>query len=278
MNRKQRWIILLVTIFVASIHSFIPEQYLTLHITLRLLYFIPIIYAALHNGRKGGVIVALAISLIFLPHFLIKGASPEFIAGNIVAIVLFNLSGFFFGTFRESSEHELVKRIQKNQIIPGKGEAQQKVLFYIDGTPLSLSAAEWFSNRTWVAGLSLVLLAVSTRSREEITADQMAGRTEIDSEEGTSKMVHEIHGIFTKQGVNADDIRIVSASINEKVPISTKVIEYAEKHDVDVILLCKHNKKKSEEFLFGDTAIQVVRKTSKPVMIVKGVEDQLVLA
>lgn len=44
----------------------------------------------------------------------------------------------------------------------------------------------------------------------------------------------------------------------------------------DTILLCKRKKKKSEEFLFGDTAIQLVRKTDIPVVVVKGVEEKLI--
>jgi nucleotide-binding universal stress UspA family protein len=222
--------------------------------------------------------VALGISLIFLPHFFISGASSEFIAGNVVALILFNLCGFFIGLFRESSATELTNRIQKTRIVPDRGDSQQKVLFYIDGTPLSLSAAEWFANRSWVADLSFVLLAVFTDSREEITAAQKVGRPGASKDEDVRKMTHDIKILLSEKGVPDGNIETVSRSMNEKIPVSTKVLEYANKHDVDVILICKHNKKKSEEFLFGDTAIQVVRKTTIPVMVVKGIEDKLVLA
>ena len=280
MTKKQNWIwiVILVAVIVASIHFFIPEKYLTLHIALRLLYFIPIVFAALYSGRKGGLLVALGISLIFLPHFFISGASSEFIAGNVVALILFNLCGFFIGAFRESSATELSNRIQKTQIVADRGDSQQKVLFYIDGTPLSLSAAEWFANRSWVVDLSFVLLAVFTDSREEITAAQKSGRPEASNDENVKEMTHNIQLLLSEKGVPDGHIETVSTSMNEKFPVSTKVLEYANKHDVDVILICKHNKKKSEEFLFGDTAIQVVRKTTIPVMVVKGIEDKFVLA
>jgi nucleotide-binding universal stress UspA family protein len=280
MTKKQNWIwiVILVAVIVASIHFFIPEKYLTLHIALRLLYFIPIVFAALYSGRKGGLLVALGISLIFLPHFFISGASSEFITGNVVALILFNLCGFFIGVFRESSATELSNRIQKTQIVPDRGKSQQKVLFYIDGTPLSLSAAEWFANRSWVVDLSFVLLAIFTDSREEITEAQKSGRPEAGNDENVRDMTNNIQLLLSEKGVPDGHIETVSTSMNEKIPVSTKVLEYANKHDVDVILICKHNKKKSEEFLFGDTAIQVVRKTTIPVMVVKGIEDKFVLA
>lgn len=268
--------VILIVLAVASIHSFIPERYLTVHIFLRLLYFIPIVYVALNSGYKAGVITALIISLMFLPHFFISEASPEFIAGNIVAVILFNLSGFIFGLFRESSASELSQRIQKTQLIQAQGAAEQKVLFYVDGTPLSLSTAEWFVRRYWRKGLSFVLLSVTTDSKEERRAGRASGESQSESNEGDNSLLVQINRVLNGQGVRDEDIQTVSVALNEKIPISSKIIEFAANYKADTILLCKHNKKKSEEFLFGDTAIQLVRKTDIPVVVVKGAEEKLI--
>lgn len=71
------------------------------------------------------------------------------------------------------------------------------------------------------------------------------------------------------------NIERVVTTVIEKVPISDKIVEYLNEHAFDFFLLCKHNKKKSEEFLFGDTAIQVLRKTTVPVLIVKGTAEPI---
>ncbi len=272
MDRKKHWIVLLIALVVASIHSFIPEQYLTVHVLLRLLYFIPIVYVALHSGYKAGVITALIISLIFLPHFFISGASPEFIAGNIVAVILFILSGFIIGLFRESSATELSQRIHKTQFIQDQGTTAQKVLFYVDSSPLSLSAAQWFVKRYWRKGLSFVLLSVRSDSNEERAAEKVSGESSSESKESDNPLLDQITHALTGQGVREKDIQRISIILKEKIPISSKIMEFAKEYKADTILLCKHNKKKSEEFLFGDTAIQLVRKTNIPVVVVKGVE------
>ena len=278
MNRKKHWIVILTALVVASIHSFIPEEYLTVHILLRLLYFIPIVYVALYSGYKAGVITALIISLIFLPHFFISGASPEFIAGNIVAIILFNLSGLIIGLFRESSATELSHRIRKPHHIQDQGAADQKVLFYVDGTQLCLSTAEWYVKRYWRRGLSFILLSVLADSKEETEAARGAGTSHSKSQERDNSMLDNIRRVLNGQGVKDENIKAVSVTLKEKVPVSSKIMEFATKYKADTILLCKHNKKKSEEFLFGDTAIQLVRKTDIPVVVVKGVEEKLIPA
>ena len=75
--------------------------------------------------------------------------------------------------------------------------------------------------------------------------------------------------------IEETSIETVVTTVNEKVPISDKIIEYLSEHEFDFLLLCKHNKKKSEEFLFGDTAIQVLRKTTIPLLIVKGTGEPI---
>ncbi|EKD39491.1 MAG: UspA protein [uncultured bacterium] len=278
MSRKQTIIIVLVTLAVAIIHTLIPQRFLALHIILRLLYFIPIILAALSGGRKGGLIVAGAISLVFLPHFFFHHASREFMLENAVAIVLFMLSGFFVGSFRESSEIELNKRLaEERMVVPVRASEQQRVLFYNDGSYLSLATAEWFIGKRYnLFKMSMVLLMVSTQDREEMLADTMAGSQNSVKEQPLELSALRIKNIFLEGGIEEKNLETVVLTVTEKIPVSDKIIEYLGEHEFDLLLLCKHNKKKSEEFLFGDTAIQVLRKTNIPLLIVKGTGKTIV--
>ena len=275
MMNKQTKIMIIVTIGVAIIHLFIPERYLVLHIIFRSLYFIPIVYMALSRGRRGGLVTALIISLVFLPHFFIASASSEFIAGNAVAIVLFNLCGFFVGNFREASEVTLTERLLQKKSVPYRNVEQQRVLFYIDETPLSLSAAQWFGNRFDLSKMSVVLLTVSNMNREEIAADKINGQ-HIPEKGQPLKPLFDIKNTFIESGVKKDNIETITTTISERVPISGKIVEYSQEQAFDMIVLCKHNKKKSEEFLFGDTALQVLRKITIPVLVVKGSDEHYV--
>lgn len=277
MTRKQTAIIVLITLAVAAIHSFIPERFLALHILLRLLYFIPITLTALSSGRKGGLIAAVAISLLFLPHFFFHHASPEFMAENAVAIGLFLLSGFFIGSFKESSETQLNQRLAEGRmVVPVRDAERQRVLFYNDGSSLSLGTAKWFvGKRNNLSEMSIVLLMVSTLNREEMLADTMAGKQQREKEQALKQSFMDIKQVLIEGGISEKNIETVVTTVTGMVPISDKIIEYLSEHEFDFLLLCKHNKKKSEEFLFGDTAIQVLRKTTIPLLIVKGTGEPI---
>ncbi|KJS01490.1 MAG: hypothetical protein VR65_08735 [Desulfobulbaceae bacterium BRH_c16a] len=276
MIRKQTAIIILVTLTVALIHLFIPQRFLTLHIVLRLLYFIPIILAALSSGRKGGLIAAGAISLVFSPHFFFHHASREFMVENAVTIILFLLSGFFIGSFRESSEIQLNKRLaEERMVVPVRDAERQRVLFYNDGSSLSLGTAKWFVGKHNLSKMSIVLLMVATQDREEMLADTMADKQQREREQARKQSFIDIRQVLIEGGIPEKNIETVVTTVNEKVPISDKIIEYLSEHEFDFLLLCKHNKRKSEEFLFGDTAIQVLRKTTTPLLIVKGTGEAI---
>ena len=276
MSRKQTAIIVLITLAVAIIHTLIPQRFLALHIVLRLLYFIPITLAALSSGRKGGLIAAGAISLVFLPHFFFHHASREFMVENAVAVVLFLLSGFFIGSFRESSEIQLNKRLEEERmVVPIRDAERQRVLFYNDGSSLSLASAKWFVGKRYnLFKMSIVLLMVSTQDRDEMFADTMAGKQHPEKEQALESAI-DIKKILLEGGIEEKNLETVVLTVTEKVPVSDKIIEYLSEHEFDLLLLCKHNKKKSEEFLFGDTAIQVLRKTTIPLLIVKGTGETI---
>ena len=278
MSRKQTAIIILVTLVVAIIHTFIPQRFLALHIILRLLYFIPIILAALSSGRKGGLLAALAVSVIFLPHFFFHHASREFMIENAVAIVLFVLSGYFIGSFREYSEVELNRRLAEERMgVPVRDAEHPRVLFYNDGSYLSLATAEWFIGKRYnLSKMSIVLLMVSVQDREEMLADTMAGSQNSEKEQPLELSALRIKNILLEGGIEEKNLETVVLTVTEKIPVSDKIIEYLGEHEFDLLLLCKHNKKKSEEFLFGDTAIQVLRKTNIPLLIVKGTGKTIV--
>lgn len=124
--------------------------------------------------------------------------------------------------------------------------------------------------------MSIVLLMVSTLNREEMLADTMAGKQQREKEEVLEQSFTDIRQVLREGGIPEKDLERVVTTVTEKVPISDKIIEYLSEHQFDFLLLCKHNKKKSEEFLFGDTAIQVLRKTTIPVLIVKGNGEPIV--
>ena len=143
MTRKQITFAIALLFTITVVHFQIPNRDLTLHILLRLLYLVPIAYVSLQTGRKGGVLVSLVVTLVFLPHFFFSVADKEFIAGNITAVILFNLTGFFLGYFRDVTERGYISRKQQRMIVTPEDKGHN-VLFYVDNSPLSSGVAKWF--------------------------------------------------------------------------------------------------------------------------------------
>ena len=114
-NRQIVWIgviVLGITLghYLTSVHFGIA------HNILQRLYYVPIIWAAYRFGKRGGVIVAVASSLLYLPHILITWQMhPEYQVNQVLEIVLFLILGFAFGLLfeRKANDQRLLQSYEK---------------------------------------------------------------------------------------------------------------------------------------------------------------------
>ena len=176
------------------------------------------------------------------------------------------------GNFRDATQSEYSLKLSRNLIVPLSKESRQRILFFVDGTPLSEGAAEWLANHYVLVDKSITLLSVATKDREEVTAERLSGQEELDECQELTPELENIKAILMSRGIDKSEIETVCLHKAERAPISEKISRYAQEHGFDLVLVCKHEKKKSEEFLFGDTAIQLVRNTTIPLLVLKGVE------
>ncbi len=271
MTTKQKILAAAMILSVAVFHYFIPRDLLTLHVLFRLFYLVPIIYVALCMGRLGGILTAITVTFIFLPHFFMATTSHEFVAGNVGAVVLFNLAGYFVGNFRDRSEREVHEQKGKLQIVPiHKGEGGN-ILFYVDDTQLSKATVEWFSDFIGHGITTLALFGVYSEEESEKYPSQKQIEEHVAQLKIEKKLYLEnIKEEFVEKGVASETISIKSVSRRGKASVSDKILDELKNGSYDLILLPKHNKTKAQEFLFGDTAIQLLRKAPIPVLSVKG--------
>jgi len=86
-------------LLVSALHYGTPRgaSYHALHDVWRRLYYVPIVLGAFHYGLKGGVLTALAATLLYLPHVLFQWGGMA--GGNqYLEIVMFNVIGLVTGT------------------------------------------------------------------------------------------------------------------------------------------------------------------------------------
>jgi len=94
-------------LLVSALHYGTPRgpSYHALHDVWRRLYYVPIVLGAFHYGLRGGVLTALAATVLYLPHVLFQWGS---MAGDdrYLEIVMFNVIGFVTGLLAEELHHQ----------------------------------------------------------------------------------------------------------------------------------------------------------------------------
>jgi two-component system sensor histidine kinase AtoS len=102
-------LIVLLLAMVTALHLFTtsaPEM-MSVHLLYRKLYYVPIIYAGFVFGWRGGLIVAVAASLLFGPHaHTSMGGLVGPNVDNLYEMVMFVAVGFLFGWLRDLDERK----------------------------------------------------------------------------------------------------------------------------------------------------------------------------
>ena len=75
---------------ITYLHYSTASGFIGLHAVYRYFYFLPIVYAALRFGYWGGLVAALAASILFAPHIVFKwGNFPEDSINDLLVVVVF---------------------------------------------------------------------------------------------------------------------------------------------------------------------------------------------
>jgi two-component system, NtrC family, sensor histidine kinase HydH len=101
--------VLLAIVAISLLHSTTDQSEVIWHGVLLRLYYIPILVAAYWYGAFGGLLVALASSMAYVPH--LREQSPAFEAGRYAEIVVFHLIGLTVGLLA-TAQRRVTERYQ----------------------------------------------------------------------------------------------------------------------------------------------------------------------
>ena len=91
-------IIVIGLLSITYLHYSTAPGLLASHAVYRYFYFLPIVYAALRFGYWGGLVAALAASLLFAPHIIFKwGAFPGDSINDLLVVVIFVIVAIITG-------------------------------------------------------------------------------------------------------------------------------------------------------------------------------------
>lgn len=140
-------------------------------------------------------------------------------------------------------------------------------------SPLSQYATEWFTGVFHNAtGVHIILLRIPVEdileSREQVD-EYIANLQSVSKEK-----IDILENSFYSNGFEEESITTKIIRLKSKIRVASVIQEKLRKNAYDFIVVPKYKLNRSQEFLFGDTTIQLVREAGYPVLSVANEPSQ----
>jgi len=270
LNRRNKailvaFLILLVTFW----HYATSPHHTVLHVLHRELYLIPIVLAAYWFGKKGGVITAVLSTVLFLPKiFLMNEHAPgAYDLNNVLEILTFILVGYFVGKYQD------VRKSQFTTIWTDRSEKPgvygRKVLVCIDNSKNASKAAQYvvetFARHN---DMSITVLGLIREPSSDLFANpEEYAKARSDNESTISALVDDAKTDLLEGGFTAESVTTKIVNL-DKESIAARILEEQRNLHYGTIVVGCPRMSKTEEFLFGNVAVKLVRDSDCPVVSV----------
>lgn len=141
-----------------------------------------------------------------------------------------------------------------------------KVLVGVDGSNHSFSAAEFAMNisKKYMAKLILVTVAyipAESRVSQQEAIEVEAGLSEMDN----AKKWFESFSLRARQ----NKIELKTELVNSRRPVDYVILEYAEKENIDLIVIGTRGRGELSKLVLGSVASRIVNYSHCPVLVAK---------
>jgi nucleotide-binding universal stress UspA family protein len=288
MSTKRVAFIIGLTICITVLHYTTPLSLGYLHVLFRELYFIPIILAGLWGGKRWGLTASICITILYIPHALMLArprpiydwqmmmnvlrTTAESMWGNIFELLLYNLTGFLSGAYSDLKTgygRSASRSYQPKEY--GKG-----VLLYVEDSPVSLYAAKYFADLFGASpDVNVTIFWVSTGIDPDFFATQEES-SEAEKAVGQKgqALLTQVKQILMNGGIPEERIVLKTEKEDKKSKVSDKILQEVDRGEYGTIVVGSHNLNRQQEFLFGSTAVNLVRRSPANVLTVKAPEEQ----
>lgn len=123
-----------------GLHYGVTLHSLGLHDLLRRFFYLPVIAAAIAGGMRGGLLVAAAAAIGYLPHLRQLAAAGDRVLDHALELLLLPLIGVLVGGFADSSRRARALAAERGRLA-ALGEVGVAILAQIEG-PLSSIAGQ----------------------------------------------------------------------------------------------------------------------------------------
>jgi len=240
-----------------------------LHVLHRELYLIPIGFAGYWFGARAGLTTALVAVICFLPRVLMPGhGGGTYLLNNVLAIATFVLVGYLVGKYHDARKGQfMTTRWEPRKEQMGKGSFH--VLLCIDNSKNAYKAAQYAANTYARSDRTAVTIMGFIREPSvDIFADsEEHAKAKADMASNVQDLVGKAEETLRQKGVPADMIKTSTLTL-QRESVAARILEEQRRSHYDTIVVGGSKMSKTEEFLFGNVAVKLVREADCPVVTV----------
>jgi nucleotide-binding universal stress UspA family protein len=231
------------------------------------LHLVPIILAAYWFGRKGGLTVSIASSILFLPGILTDYDNTSiYFFNNILEIIIFNIVAYMAGLYGDLRRSQFITASneqdneQDNEQENEASKGERNLLLCIDDSLNAIKLAKYvvdtFAKQN---SMTVTLLGlIREPSEDQFSNHEQCLHARAENEGHIISLVRNAHemliaGGFLEEVVTTNIVKFQQGSV------ATKILQELEKGRYDTIVIGGRKMSKSEEFMFGNSAIKLIR-------------------
>jgi len=99
--------VIAVTIAISAVHFFTPDSMVQLHYLIQRLFYVPVVYAGLYFGWRGGLSAAVLAAFAYLPQIVATWAlHPSYSINQCAEVVLFCVAGVVAGLLADRERRQ----------------------------------------------------------------------------------------------------------------------------------------------------------------------------
>ncbi|MBI5119111.1 universal stress protein [Candidatus Poribacteria bacterium] len=265
--------ILLVASLIAGItlfHYGTPGHLMYLHVLLQALFFAPVSLSGWWFGKKGGLAAASAISLVYMYHAVtVMMATAEMAVSNGIQILLLFAVGFFTGTYADIRRSYYQTLSDAKPLPAASFSTEQNLLVHLDESEISMNAVRYVAR---LFGRSpevrVTLLYVANNPNPELFAsaeEQQSQRARLS--DTAASVLGKAKEYLFQNGFEESRLETCLEE-GQNTRVSDVILAHQKSHGHTAIVTGRHRFSRTEEFLFGSTALRLARQATCPVWVI----------
>lgn len=259
-------------LIISYLHYRTQAHHFVLHLIHRELYLIPILFAAYWFGKKGGLIVAVISSLMFLPKILaVDRISSAYGVNNILEILTFFILAYLVGHFQDVRHSHWRAFFRSPRTTSGQVPHKygSKVMVCFDNSPNAQKATQYVVDTfNKLENTKVTVLGfIRDPSGDAFANREQYEKAKAENERNVTGLVEEARGIllqggFTENAVSTRTVRI------QRESLAARIIEEQHRLSCDTVVMPGTRMSKTEELIIGNPAVKLVREADFSVVTV----------